>query len=117
MIKNYETQTKPLTDCEMHYAHIIGAGLKKRDKNNPINSIEICKRMNNAYPTFKLTDIRLRKMINYLRLTSLPNICATSAGYYCGNANDVREYLIGLKQRINAQIAIYNAATKYVKEN
>ncbi len=117
MIKGFETHTKPLTDEDRHIADIIGKGLIKRNKHNPINSTNICRRMNDAYPGLKLTDVKLRKIINYLRLTTLPNICATNSGYYCGDVNDVRDYLIGLKQRINAQIAVYDSATLFVKKN
>lgn len=117
MINGFEKETAPLTDEELSLSKIIAAGINKRMKVNPASSTEICEKMNKAYPTIKLTDVRLRKIINHLRLNGMPNICANSSGYYLGNVKDVQEYIIGLHKRITAQEAIYKAAVYFIEKN
>lgn len=117
MIKGFEKETTHLTEDELAIAKIVAAGLARRTKSNPASSTEICNKMNEAYPDMKLTDVRLRRIINHLRLNGMPNICASSSGYYCGTTKDVQEYIIGLRQRISAQEAIYKAAVYFIEKN
>ena len=70
MITNFEGITSPLSEDEMKLIPYLVDGLKKRDKNNAIKGEEICNRLQDFKKNIgisdkpKLTDSRLRKMVN-----------------------------------------------------
>lgn len=114
MITNFEGVTNPLTDDEMKLVPYIMDGLRKRDKDHPIKGAEICERMQAFKKTIgikekpKLTDARLRKIINYIRINALLPIGATSNGYFCiTDYLELEGQIKSLKERADA---IYAAA-------
>ena len=116
MIKGFEKQTEKLTDDELALARIVAQGLSKKTKSNPASSSYICDTLNEKYPDIKLTDVRLRKIINHLRLNGMANICANGKGYYV--SDDVRElqdYAVSLGQRIGAQEAVYKSLVHHIE--
>ena len=116
MIKGFEKQTEKLTDDELALARIVAQGLSKKTKHNPASSSYICNTLNEKYPDIKLTDVRLRKIINHLRLNGMANICANGKGYYV--SDDVRElqdYAVSLGQRIGAQEAVYKSLVHHIE--
>lgn len=116
MIKGFDKETAPLTNDELVLAKIVAQGLATKTKRNPASSSYICDTLNEKYPDIRLTDVRLRKIINHLRLNGMPNICANGKGYYV--SDDVRElqdYAVSLGQRIGAQEAVYKSLVHHIE--
>jgi hypothetical protein len=85
-------------------------GLKtKIGKSNAISN----KSIREAYleKGIKISDARVRKIINFIRIKGLVKmLCASSFGYYvASNDQEFKEYLKGLEERINSQSAVYYA--------
>lgn len=59
----------------------------------------------------KYTSVRIRKIINYIRINGLCNcLLATSNGYYMTNdKNEIDKYLDSLRQRIQSIEAVYDS--------
>lgn len=58
---------------------------------------------------FPMNEVRLRKIINFIRLNNLIiGLCSDSKGYYIArNANELKDTLISLKDRLLMQTATY----------
>ena len=105
MIKGFETITADLSDDELNMVQIVIKGLKvKHGKDKAVTGAVICKALN-------INGVRLRKMINYIRINNLiPALCSSSKGYFvANNINELEDYIISLKQRIKAQVDVLNA--------
>jgi hypothetical protein len=104
MIKNFEEITYDLSESEIQLALKIGFFLNKKTNENPVLSKDIVKGCNEAWSLKpKLTDVRLRKMINYLRSEAILPIISTSKGYYVSyNVEDIEITAKSLNQRLNS---------------
>jgi len=126
MIKGFEKETEPLTGTEMvimeRIVQVFAKG-KYVGKSNSVTNDNICKGVNDAIQNgrleledrkFKLTSVRLRKIIHHIRVNNLvPLLCSNSKGYFIGQSSEeVREYLAGLKHRIDATISVNVSLTK-----
>lgn len=101
MITNFEEYTHDLTSDEKLALPIIIRGLNlQRGKNNAITNVEIRQILKEKYQ-IKISDPRIRKIINYIRVRSLvPKLCASSKGYYIAiNKEEHYEYLLSLQER------------------
>jgi hypothetical protein len=121
MITNFEGITSPLTEDEMKLIPYLVDGLKKRDKNNAIKGEEICNRLQDFKKNIgisdkpKLTDSRLRKMVNYIRINGLLPVGATSNGYFCiTDRMEIEVQVKSLKQRAQAINAAADALNEYL---
>lgn len=114
MIRNFETETAPLSDAELRDACLFREELK--------HHVGIAKAITGAALAKKVTGkdmhgARVRKIVNHLRLTTNPNICAASNGYFLAiSAVELEDNLKGLTERIAAQQAILNAQQRYYNE-
>lgn len=116
MIKGFDKETAPLTNDELVLAKIVSQGLATKTKRNPASSKYICETLNMKYPDINLTDIRLRKIVNFLRCTSMPNICADNRGYYCtDDIKELQDYALSLGQRIGAQEKVYQQLVRFIE--
>jgi hypothetical protein len=125
MINDFEEETEPLDANELKCMHLIAKGLARhKGKEAVISNKEMCAKMNQAISDglykdipreFKLSQSRIRKIINHLRINDiLPLLCATSNGYYVANNREEAEsYIQSLKDRISS---IQNMATHYIKQ-
>lgn len=105
MIKGFEDYTYELNDIELLIVDDIIKGLGARiGKDDAITSTVICNRLN-------LNSGRLRKMINYIRITNqLPGLCSSKKGYFVAKTiKEIEDYMISLKQRIKSQVDVLNA--------
>lgn len=105
MIKGFEDFTYELTDVELIIVDNLLKGLGARiGKDNAITSTKICESLN-------VTAARLRKMINYIRITNqLPGLCSSKKGYFVAkDIKEIEDYIISLKQRIKSQVDVLNA--------
>jgi hypothetical protein len=121
MITNFEAITSPLTEDELKLIPYLVDGLKKRDKNNAIKGEEICSRLQDFKKNIgisekpKLTDSRLRKMVNYIRVNGLLPVGATSNGYFCiTDRLEIERQVKSLKQRAEAINAAADALNKFI---
>jgi len=114
MLRNFEEQTSKLTDQELNIADIVRNSLKKyKGKSYAIAGSKICLGFNNN-TDFRLTGVRLRKIINYLRNEG-EAICSTSKGYfYPENIQEIKDTCISIQQRIDSQKQIINQLKKHL---
>jgi hypothetical protein len=106
MVTNFENITYKLTNDELKMAKVIAANLAVKTKENPVKADAIIKGMNNA--GYKLTEARLRKIVNLLRSDGVLPIIATSKGYYV--SRDKTEIIKQIKSMAERADAILNAA-------
>lgn len=104
MITNFESITEPLSTEDLWLSTSIMNGLKLRSKDNPIKGADIVKSINEKYHLdSKFTEVRLRKIVNYIRSNGLLGVVATSNGYH--STNDVKEIekqVISLRERASS---------------
>ena len=102
MIEGFERETAPLTDDEMRLLPIIIAGLKtKVGKEMAIHGATICEKVSEKFG--KLTEPRLRKIVNHIRTNGMLPVIATSKGYYISHDRDeIHAQIQSLEQRREA---------------
>lgn len=115
MITNFEDITQPLSDQEIQAASVIASIIKSHvGKEHTIVSsqlADLCKQKGVKIP---LPGNRIRKIINYLRHHDLPNIAATSNGYYLPKDRyEMEDYLKSLKERLDAINSVYKQVLNY----
>lgn len=105
MIKNFEPETAPLTEYEENVLlPLVIRGLKtKIGKENAVTNRTIVQRLNIA--GYTVTEPRIRKLINHIRMTDLlPGLIATSGGYFLATSEaellDYEQSLIGREDAI-----------------
>lgn len=105
MIKNFEAETQPLTEYEEKVLlPLILQGLRtKVGKGNAVTNRTIVMRLNIA--GHSVTEPRIRKLINHIRMTDLlPGLIATSGGYFLATSEkellDYEESLLGREDAI-----------------
>ena len=107
MITNFEEHTHELTSEEMEILQLVIHGFRAYKKNNPIKAELIVKRMNvflenNGYK-IRLTQPRLRKLVNYIRSNSLIPLIATSQGYFTTDCKQtILDQIKSLQERANS---------------
>ena len=118
MITNSEGQTFELTDDELKLVNPICAGLIKRTADNPIKASDIIKQMNlyaKEKGLVRLTDVRLRKVVNYIRCNSMLPLMATSKGYYCATKRgEIISQIQSLRERGNSIHYAANGLEKFL---
>ena len=118
MIENFEYITIELTDDEKKLIQPMIAGFKKRTVENPIKAPDIVKAINiSFYETGvinkKFSEVKLRKIVNYIRSYSLLPLIATSKGYYTSyNAEDIESQIRSLGQRVSSIQSCMNGLKK-----
>lgn len=107
MITNFEEYTHELTKEELEIVPIVVHGFRAYKKSNPIKADLIVKRMNEFLKLkgykLKMTQPRLRKIVNYIRSNSLLPLIATSNGYFTSDCKQtIIEQISSLKERANS---------------
>lgn len=105
MIKGFNSETAPLTEYEENVLlPLVLRGLKtKIGKENAVTNRTIVQRLNIA--GYTVTEPRVRKLINHIRMTDLlPGLIATSGGYFLATSEaellDYEQSLIGREDAI-----------------
>ena len=107
MITNFEEHTHELTSEEMEILPIVVHGFRNYKKDNPIKAELIVTRMNEyllarGYKT-RMTQPRLRKMVNYIRTNGIIALIATSHGYFTSDCKEtIQEQIKSLQERANS---------------
>ena len=115
MINGFEKYTKDLNDYEKKtllpimckcFANHIG-------KENAVTNSVICEKMNDK-GFEKVSEARVRKIINYIRTNNLvPRLMASGSGYYItNNPNELKDYISSLKGRKEAIEGVISAVQK-----
>lgn len=104
MIKGFDSETGSLTFYEeFTLLPVIIAGLKNKvGSKRAVKNGYICASMRKA--GYDLTEVRFRKIINYIRTNNLlVGLIATSSGYYIAeNRREVEDYADSLQGRESA---------------
>jgi len=107
MITNFEEHTHELTNEEMEILPIVVHGFRNYKKDNPIKAELIVTRMNEflsarGFKT-KMSQPRLRKMVNYIRTNGIIPLIATSNGYFTSDCKEtIQEQIKSLQERANS---------------
>jgi hypothetical protein len=108
MVTNFEEITKDLTESDLKIIDTLINGFKTKTIDNPIKAQEIVKRFNEFaeitnQKDMKLTEVKLRKYVNYIRSNSLLPLIATSKGYYTSyDKDEILKQVISLKERASS---------------
>ena len=114
MIDNFEELTYELTECEIKILPLLISGFKNYTIHNPIKEPDIVKRFNERNQV-KLSGVRLRKLVNYIRSNGLLPLIATSKGYYVSYDRDViNSQIKSLNQRAQSINNCANGLKKYL---
>ena len=106
-ITNFNEYTYELTSEEMEILQLVIHGFRAYKKTNPIKAELIVKRMNvflenNGYK-IRLTQPRLRKLVNYIRSNGLLPLIANSHGYFTTDCKiTIQEQVRSLQERANS---------------
>lgn len=104
MIKGFDNETQPLTDYETGVLlPLLVRGLQtKIGRNRAVTNKHI---VTSLKPAYKISDARVRKIINHIRTADLiPGLIATSEGYFIAETEqelrDYEESLLGREMAI-----------------
>lgn len=100
MLKNFEKITVELTPNELEYVEFLGQWfMSKQGKKNTIKNGEIIAMIEHKFNR-KVADSRVRKVVQFLRTNGLPNLIATSSGYfYSEDIKEIEAWVVSLRQR------------------
>jgi len=116
MLKNFEKITIELSPIELEYVEFLGQWfMHNKGKENTVKNGDIAKLIKTAFDK-KIADSRVRKVLQFLRTNGLPNIIATSNGYfYSDDIAEIEAWIISLKQREAAIRQIREKAEREVE--
>lgn len=116
MIKNFEEQTKPLSEKEIRDLDTVCKILQGHTKENPIKSFDIADIASRVHGRDIKGSSRVRKIINRIVITErIPNICTSSNGYWIEfNLNTLEGHSLSLMQRAQSQMARANVVDNYI---
>jgi hypothetical protein len=115
MIINFEEITTELTEVEKAILPQLIIGFKNYSKDNPIKEPLIVSRFNSRSNNVKLTGVRLRKLVNYIRTNGLLPLIATSKGYYVSyEKEEIQAQIKSLKQRASSIENCADGLLKYI---
>jgi len=118
MITNFENITSDLTDEEKKIIPILIKGFNSHSKENPIKAPQIVKCINEKKENYNIksfSEVRLRKLCNFIRSNSLIPLISTSEGYYVSyNKEEIHKQIESLNQRANAILSSANGLTKFI---
>jgi hypothetical protein len=118
-VTNFEEHTSELTSEEMEILPIVIHGFRNYKKENPIKAELIVTRMNEFLSArgFKtrMTQPRLRKMVNYIRTNGIIPLIANSNGYFVTDCTEtIAEQIKSLKERANSIQRCANGLKKFL---
>lgn len=114
MINGFEELTKPLTDEEFKAMEIIVPILKRAIGDTaaiPNRKLSFILRSQHR---IHMDGVRIRKIINYIRIKGLiPHLLSSSGGYFVSHdEQQIKRYIRSLQQREAAIAAVRNAIEK-----
>ena len=119
MVTNFEFLTREMTDEEKKLVPILIKGFSTKTKDNPIKAPEIVQAINAKRLSFGLksnfSEVRLRKIVNFIRAEGILPLIATSNGYYCSkDKEEIKSQIESLTQRADAIMSSANGLNKFL---
>ena len=116
MLKNFEKITVELTPTELEYVEFLGQWfMANQGKKNTLKNGDIANLINRMFSK-NIPEPRVRKVVQFLRTNGLPNIIATSNGYfYSEDTKEIEAWIVSLKQREAAIRDIREKAERQVE--
>lgn len=118
MIQNFEDFTEELNPDEIKLIKPLIEGLRTKTKDNTIKAPVIVRKMNEyalKNNLTKITEPRLRKLVNHIRVNGLLPVIATSQGYYVSyDKQEILDQINSLTQRANSIINSANGLKKFL---
>lgn len=110
MVKNFETETKDLNEKEQQTLLPLMVKSLKRHVGSGTAITNRCMREKLYKWGHKVSDARIRKLINHIRVHGLVEcLIATNNGYYVTeDAMELKDYIYSLEQRVDAIMAVIN---------
>lgn len=106
MINGFQTETQPLTDYERNVLlpAMVVSLRRKVGRRTAVTNKYIVRCLK---PKYKITETRVRKLINHIRINGLvPCLIATSEGYYIAESDselaDYEQSLLSREEAIRA---------------
>ena len=120
-LTNFEDQTPELTPEEMAELPAVIHSFRYYDKRNPIKAVVIVQKMNIYLKMkgskMKMTDVRLRRMVNYIRTNGLLPLIATSKGYFTSkNKQEIELQIKSLQERARSIQRCANGLKKFLEK-
>jgi hypothetical protein len=116
MINGFSEQTHELTEYELSIVPVFVKGFAtKIGKSNAVTNKEIVAKLK---PQYKVSDARVRKIVNYIRNECLlPGLIASSHGYYLTtDPVELETYIQSLAQRANEINRVKNSMIAYYQQ-
>jgi hypothetical protein len=116
MITNFEHETEPLSKDELKLAEQFSMSFQKYvGPTNAITNKQIQLNYQNSRGK-KISDTRIRKIINHIRVTGMVSgLVASSKGYYISrDPEELKRYIQSLDDRIMAISAVRNKTKHYL---
>jgi hypothetical protein len=119
MITNFEFLTREMTEEEKKLVPILIKGFNTKTKDNPIKAPEIVQAINAKRESlglkFNFSEVRLRKIVNFIRAEGILPLIATSNGYYCStDKEEIKSQIESLTQRADAIMSSANGLNKFL---
>jgi hypothetical protein len=117
LLKGFSDITIELTEAEKKLIPLFVKGFNAHmGPKNPITNREIVTRM--AAINLQLTDVKVRKIINYIRNKDLvPGLVAASGGYFITHSpEELKKYISSLLGRENEIRRIREAMQEHLKK-
>jgi hypothetical protein len=117
MIQGFKQETAELNDQEINSLQILKRILiSHKGSNNSIKSDEIIRQLRLNQVVIP-SGARIRKMINVLRRTDLPDLAASSNGYYIEtDLRKLKEYSQSLRDRASAILAVSDSIDSHISK-
>ena len=121
MIKNFEELTQDLAPEDLKLIPILVKGFKNHGPTNPIKLKDLMSSLNEYIQRSqlgkKVDDIRIRKLINFIRSSSIIPLLATHKGYFVSyDQKDITDQITSLEQRSQAIINASSGLSKFINK-
>ena len=117
MIRGFEDYTKDLTKDELDLLPKFVNGFNQRvGKKNAITNAEIRRRFMSVLE-IKLSDTRIRKIVNHIRKYNLCSVLlASSKGYWVSrDKQEIQNWIDSMQSRIDAMSVVKNSVKKQLE--
>jgi len=120
VISNFEDITEDLTKDELKLIDPLISGLESRTSKNPVKAPTIVRGMNSyakEHGLTKISEVRLRKLVNHIRSNSIAPIIATSKGYFLPtDREEIRSQIESLEQRARSILSCASGLERFLRE-
>ena len=103
MITNFEDITTKLSQDEYRLVTPIIKAFERITKSNPIFAGQIVLAIKSTRPDIKFDQVKLRKLVSFIRQKGMIPLIATSKGYYCSyDISEIDKQIKSLRERAMA---------------